>query len=88
MSTGAMSKTSRTDWDRLASMTDDEIDYSGIPPLTDDFFERAVLRIPATQAQHWVELDPDVARWFRRQGSEYKRRINKILREHMLAHNS
>lgn len=68
-------------------MTDDEIDYSEIPPLGDRFFERAVLRIPAKQAGDWVELDPDVARWFREQGSEYKHRINAILREHMMAHN-
>ena len=67
-------------------MTDDEIDYSDIPPLTDAFFERAVLRIPAKQVSHWVELDPDVVGWFQRQGGEYKRRINKILREHMLTH--
>uniref|UniRef100_A0A7C3ZIH3 Uncharacterized protein n=1 Tax=Planktothricoides sp. SpSt-374 TaxID=2282167 RepID=A0A7C3ZIH3_9CYAN len=30
-------------------MTDEEIDYSDIPPLTDQFFENATLRIPATQ---------------------------------------
>jgi len=46
MREGATKKTSRTDWKRLASMKDDEIDYSDIPPLTDAFFDRAVLRSP------------------------------------------
>jgi hypothetical protein len=34
----------QTDWQKLESMTDEEIDYSDIPPLDDDFFARATLR--------------------------------------------
>ncbi len=67
-------------------MKDDEIDYSDIPPLTDAFFDRAVLRIPVTQAQNWIELDPEVVRWFRAQGDGYKTRIASVLREHMRTH--
>lgn len=37
---------SRTDWSRLEAMSDDDIDYSDIPPLTDSFFQRAKLYIP------------------------------------------
>lgn len=37
MSDSDTKRTSRTDWDRLAKMTDEEIDYSDIPPLTDAF---------------------------------------------------
>ncbi len=66
-------------------MSDEEIDYSDIPPLSDDFFARADLRIPAQQTQNWVELDPDVAGWFRKRSREYKKRINSVLREHMMA---
>jgi hypothetical protein len=43
--------TSGTNWGALAAMSDDNIDYSDIPPLTDEFFERAMLRISAAQAQ-------------------------------------
>ena len=43
MSDNDTKHTSRTDWDGLANMTDEEIDYSDIPPLTDAFFERAQL---------------------------------------------
>ncbi len=52
--------TSGTNWEALAAMSDDNIEYSDIPPLTDKFFERATLRIPAVQAQNLVHLDPDV----------------------------
>ena len=29
---------SETDWEYLENMSDEEIDYSDIPPLSDDFF--------------------------------------------------
>ncbi len=38
-------KSSKTDWIELDSMTDEEIDYSDIPSLSDAFFEQAHLRI-------------------------------------------
>ncbi len=36
-----MKTTSETDWETLALMTDDKIDYSDIPPMPDAFFRRA-----------------------------------------------
>ena len=38
---------SETDWEYLENMTDDDIDYSDIPPLPDEFYQNATLRIPA-----------------------------------------
>jgi len=66
-------------------MTDEEIDYSDIPPLMDAFFERVILRIPAAQAGNLIALDPDVLAWFRAQGVEYKTLINTVLRRYMEA---
>lgn len=43
--------TSDTNWEALAAMSDNTIDYSDIPPLTDKFFERATQRIPTAHAQ-------------------------------------
>jgi uncharacterized protein (DUF4415 family) len=64
-------------------MTDEEIDYSDIPPLTEEFFEKATLRIPPTQAQNLIQLDPDVMAWFQSQGAEYKTLINSVLRRYI-----
>ncbi|MGH2545027.1 MAG: BrnA antitoxin family protein [Ardenticatenaceae bacterium] len=75
---------SRTDWAKLEAMTDEDIDYSDIPPLTDAFFERATLRIPAAQARNLVRLDPDVLAWFRAQGTDYQTLVNTILRRYMM----
>jgi hypothetical protein len=41
-----MNNPSETDWARVDAMTDDEIDTSDIPPLTEEFFARAKLRLP------------------------------------------
>ena len=49
--------TSDNNWEALAEMSDDNIDYSDIPPLTDEFFERATLRIPTSQARKLRYID-------------------------------
>ncbi len=77
------SNTSRTNWAALESLDDEGIDYSDIPPLTEEFFEKATLRIPASQAQQLVQLEPDVLQWFQAQGTEYKVLINSILRRYI-----
>ena len=43
---------SRTNWAALEEMSDADVDYSDIPPLTDEFFESAILRIPVDQARN------------------------------------
>ena len=83
-----MSNSSHTDCDALRQMPDSEIDYSDIPPLDGAFFNRAELRIPATEAQCLVRLDPDIVAWFQAHGlpTQYQGLINAALREHMTTH--
>lgn len=83
MSRNDLNSTSRTNWAALESRSEENIDYSDIPPLTDEFFERATLRIPADRAHNLVKLDPDVNQWFQAQGEQYKTLINKVLREYI-----
>jgi uncharacterized protein (DUF4415 family) len=83
MNNNGLKTTSQTDWAALAAMTDEDIDYSDIPPLTEEFFQNATLRIPATQAHQLIQLDPDILQWFQAQGGEYKSLINSVLRHHI-----
>jgi uncharacterized protein (DUF4415 family) len=83
MSKNDLNSTSRTNWAALESRSEENIDYSDIPPLTNDFFERATLRIPVSEAKNLVQLDPDVKQWFQAQGDQYKTLINNVLRQHM-----
>ncbi len=81
MSDSDMKPTSRTDWDHLAHMADDDIDYADIPPLSAAFFARAKLVLPNA-----IPLDPDVLTWFQQQGQDYPERINQILRDYKALH--
>ena len=83
MSVNDSSNTSRTDWAALEAKADEEIDYSDIPPLTDEFFEKAMLIVPAAQAHNLIQLDSEVMEWFRSQGAQYRSLINSILRRYM-----
>jgi hypothetical protein len=38
------SSESRTDWDRIARMRDEDIDFSDIPEMTEEQFAKAVVR--------------------------------------------
>jgi uncharacterized protein (DUF4415 family) len=88
MSKKDLNSTSRTNWAALESKSEENIDYSDIPPLTDDFFERATLRIPADQAHNLVQLDTDVNQWFQAQGEQYKTLINNVLRQYIESSNT
>lgn len=80
-----MSKTSKTDWRRLAEQQDEDIDTSDIPELGAEFFRQAQLCVPAKQTVT-IRLDSDVLAWFKDQGAGYQTRINQLLRQYMQAH--
>ncbi len=81
----SMKKTSLTDWERVDAMTDEEIDTSEIPPLDEEFFANATLRLPEAKAAVTIRLDADVLDWFRSQGKGYQTRINTVLRRYVNA---
>ena len=70
----------------LAALPDSQIDYSDIPPLTDEFWKHAVKNpfYKPTKQATTVRVDADVLLWLKGQGKGYQTRINAILREAML----
>jgi uncharacterized protein (DUF4415 family) len=76
-----MSSTSRTDWYRIDAMTDDDIDTSDIPPLTDKFFLKAKLRIPSSQlVTVAVLVDSETLKWFQSKGEEAEQHMAAALK--------
>jgi uncharacterized protein (DUF4415 family) len=59
------------------------IDYSGIPPLGDEFFAKATTAWPPAKHQLTIRLDSDVLDWLKANGKGYQTRINHILRAAM-----
>lgn len=77
-----MNTSSKTDWERLAKMEDEDIDTSDIPELDDTFFQNAELRVPVKKPVT-LRLDADVLEWFKAGGKGYQTRINQLLRKYM-----
>jgi uncharacterized protein (DUF4415 family) len=72
---------------KLAERPDSEIDFSDIPPLTEQFWQNAV-RNPfyrPLKKQLTLRLDADIIAWLRHQGKGYQTRANALLRAAMLS---
>ncbi len=70
----------------LAKRADSEIDYSDIPPLTNEFWQNAVQNpfYKPIKKSTTVRIDSDVIAWLKSQGKGYQTRLNAILRQAML----
>ncbi len=82
-----LTETQKAELAALAARPDSEIDYSDIPPLTEDFWKNAVRGrfYKPTKTSTTVRLDSDVLAWLKAQGKGYQSRINAILRREMLS---
>jgi uncharacterized protein (DUF4415 family) len=80
----------RTDWARLRTMTEEEIERNAAddpdnPSLTSEELARLELVRPEDRAKVpvYIRLDPDVVEFFKSGGPGYQTRINAALRDHM-----
>ena len=77
----------KTDWGRLDAMRDEDIDYSDIPAIPEDFdWSRATLVKPQHKKQLTLRLDAEMVAWFKRQGRGYQTRMNAVLKSFYEAH--
>ena len=84
MNKKSMKSSLESDWARVVSLRDEDIDTSDIPPLSDNFFQRARVRMPKQSVT--VHIDRDLLQWFQSQGEDYERRMNAALRLYVEAH--
>jgi uncharacterized protein (DUF4415 family) len=84
------SKRSKTDWKRVDSLGDEDIDFSDIPEATPEMFAKAIVRhgLKPVRAKEQItlRLDAEVLDWFRSRGRGYQTQINSLLRAYMEAH--
>ncbi len=81
--------TDRTNWERVDSLTDEDIkaairdDPDAAPILDDNWFKTARVVLPPGKAPISIRIDRDVLEWFRASGEPYQTRINAVLRAYM-----
>lgn len=81
-----MNKPIKTNLERLDALTDDQIDTSDIPPLTEKFFKTAKWRLPKDKVKVTVEVEPEILEWFQAQGEDYQTYLSAALRIYAQAH--
>ena len=86
MSENNLKNTSQTNWAKLETMTDEEIDTSDIPPLDEKFFANARLRMPRGKIVVTVSVEKDVNDWYQAQGEESKALMSAALKIYAEAH--
>lgn len=65
----------------LSVKSDEDIDFSDIPELDEEWFKNARLVYPSERKQQiTVRLDADLVEWFKAQGRGYQTRMNAVLR--------
>jgi uncharacterized protein (DUF4415 family) len=78
------------DWDRLRSLSDEEINRRArtdpdAQPTDVAFWKNARVVMPAPKQLTSFRLDPDVLSWFKGTGKGYQTRMNAVLRSYMEA---
>ena len=71
---------------KIDAMRDEDIDFSDIPELDDDFFKNAKVVVSPGKKQIALRVDTDVLEWMKGQGKGYQSRMNAILRSYYEAH--
>lgn len=69
--------------EHLLSVRDEDIDYSDIPELDEEFFRNAKLIFPPKKQLISLRLDQDVVDWFKAHGKGYQTLLNAVLRTYM-----
>jgi uncharacterized protein (DUF4415 family) len=83
-----MNTTSRTNWEKVDSLTEAEIDTSDIPPLTEEFFSKSRWWKPVAPLNALVQIDPKTLAWFQSQGDDYEKKMAAALRIYAEAHSA
>lgn len=85
----ASPRTPKTDWSRVDSQTDADIevtvrhDPDAVPLADEAWFKTAKVVEPPSKQAISIRLDQDVLDWFRTNSDRYQSKINAVLRAYM-----
>ena len=66
--------------EEIEAIKDEDIDYSDVAELGEDFWRRAERQMPTPKKAVYVRLDADVLDWLKSKGKGYQTRMNAMLR--------
>jgi uncharacterized protein (DUF4415 family) len=75
-----LSDAQKTLLDALATIPDEQIDYSDAPFLPDAIWTKSAVVIPQSKQQITLRIDAEVLAFFKDTGKQYQSRINAVLR--------
>ena len=70
---------------RIATIKDEDIDFSDIPELDETFWQRAELVEPDRTVQITMRVKRSVLTYFKAAGKGYQTRINRVLESYVRA---
>ena len=82
----------KTDWERVDTMSDQEIenaakaDPDAAPILDKEWFRTAKLVLPERKVPISLRMDREVVEWFKAHGKRYQSRMNAVLKAYVQAH--
>jgi uncharacterized protein (DUF4415 family) len=87
--TPAARRSGKTDWGRLRTVSDREIeeavrsDPDAAPILDEEWFRTAKLVLPERKVPVSIRVDREVIEWFKAQGPRYQSRMNAVLKAYV-----
>ena len=69
--------------EQIAAVKDEEIDFSDIPELDEDFWREAELKLPDRTEQVTLRVKGSVLAYFKASGKGYQTRINQVLESYV-----
>ncbi len=73
-----------TDYEALASMTDEDIDCSDLPEFSKEWLDNAEITVTFPKKELIsLRIDKNVLDFFRSKGRNYQSRINEVLKTYM-----
>jgi len=78
-----MSRLSKTNYDKINKLSDNDIDYSDVPETDEEFWNDAQVLFPTKKTHLSIRLDDDIVLWFKQYGRGYQTKINAVLRSYI-----
>jgi len=73
-----MKKHSKTNWTRIDKLSDETIDYSDSPEVTEEFFKIMTRREPEKVLVN-LRLNREIVDFFKQHSDKYQTKINEVL---------